>query len=193
MFHSTSTFEKKIISGFENATRPQSRQEWRKWLTNNHNKEKNVWCIVAKKDSKVPGVNYVDAVEEAICFGWIDSKALSCDGDGYYQYFARRKPGSPWTRLNKSRAEALIQKGMMTEAGYASIEAAKASGGWYLFDDAEDGILPDDLKLVFQNNPGYETKFQELSPAKQQQLLMALALKKSEAARTKVIQAYLES
>lgn len=177
----------------DNCIRPASRQEWRKWLTKNHGKEDNVWCIVAKKDSKVPGVNYVDAVEEAICFGWIDSKALSCDEDGYYQYFAKRKPGSPWTRLNKSRVEALIQKGLMTEAGYASIEAAKASGGWYLFDEAEDGILPDDLKVVFQNNAEYAVKYQQLSAAKQKQLLMALALKKSEAARTKVILAYLES
>ncbi|MBK8111563.1 MAG: YdeI/OmpD-associated family protein [Saprospiraceae bacterium] len=174
---------------FNNSIRPPSRQEWRKWLSRNHHKEENVWCIVAKKDSKVPGVNYVDAVEEAICFGWIDSKALSCDEDGYYQYFARRKPGSPWTRLNKSRVEALIQKGLMSEAGYASIEAAKASGGWYLFDDAEDGILPDDLKLVFQNNPVYAEKYQQLSPAKQKQLLMALALKKGEAARRKVVEA----
>ena len=62
MFHSTSTFEKKIISGFENATRPQSRQEWRKWLTNNHNKENNVWYIVAKKDSKVPGVATINTL-----------------------------------------------------------------------------------------------------------------------------------
>lgn len=169
------------------AIRPPSRQEWRKWLTKNHSKKDNGWCIVAKKDSKVPGVNYVDAAEEAICFGWIDSKALSCDEDGYYQYFARRKPGSPWTRLNKSRVEALIQKGLMSEAGYASIEAAKASGGWYLFDEAEDGILPDDLKVVFQNNPVYSEKYQQLSAAKQKQLLMALALKKGEAARMKVV------
>lgn len=174
-----------------NAIRPDSRQQWRKWLTLNHDKEQNVWCIVAKKDSKLPGVNYVDAVEEAICFGWIDSKAVSCDEDGYYQYFARRKPGSPWTRLNKTRVEALIRLGLMEAAGYGSIEAAKASGRWYLFDDAEDGILPDDLKLFFEENPGAKNKYELMSPAKQKQLLMALALKKGAVARRKVMEAVL--
>lgn len=151
----------------------------------NHAKEQNVWCIVAKKDSKLPGVNYVNAVEEAICFGWIDSKAISCDEDGYYQYFAQRKAKSPWTRLNKNRVEMLTGKGLMAEAGFASIEAAKASGGWYLFDDAEEGILPDDLKLFLEENSGAKDTYEKLSSAKQKQLLMALALKKGAVARRK--------
>ena len=151
----------------------------------NHAKEQNVWCIVAKKDSRLPGVSYVEAVEEALCFGWIDSKALSCDEDGYYQYFAQRKAKSPWTKLNKTRVEMLTAKGLMAEAGFVSIEAAKASGGWYLFDDAEEGILPDDLKLFLEENSGAKDTYEKLSSAKQKQLLMALALKKGEVARRK--------
>lgn len=170
-----------------NAIRPESRAAWRTWLVNNHANVQNVWCIVAKKDSKLPGVSYVDAVEEAICFGWIDSKALSCDEEGYYQYFAQRKAKSPWTKLNKTRVEMLTTKGLMAEAGFASIEAAKASGGWYLFDDAEEGILPNDLKLFFEENPGVKDNYERMSPAKQKQLLMALALKKGEVARRKVM------
>jgi uncharacterized protein YdeI (YjbR/CyaY-like superfamily) len=171
-----------------NAIRPKSRAAWREWLLKNHAKEQNIWCIVAKKDSKLPGVSYVDAVEEAICFGWIDSKAISCDEDGYYQYFAQRKAKSPWTKLNKTRVEMLTAKGLIAQAGMAAIEAAKASGGWYLFDDAEEGILPDDLISFFNENPGAKDKYEQLNPAKQKQLLMALALKKEVVARRKVME-----
>lgn len=172
-----------------NAIRPRSRKAWRNWLKKNHAKEQNVWCIVAKKDSRLPGVSYVEAVEEALCFGWIDSKAISCDEDGYYQYFAQRKAKSPWTKLNKTRVEMLTAKGLMAEAGFVSIEAAKASGGWYLFDDAEEGILPDDLKLFLEENSGAKDTYEKLSSAKQKQPLMALALKRGEAARRKVVEA----
>src|SRR5512138_3014211 len=95
--------------------------EFRKWLQENHQVKKEIWLVQYKKATKKPSVNYVEAVEEAICFGWIDGFEKSMDAERYATRFTPRRPKSNWTETNKERARKLIAEGRMTEAGRASL------------------------------------------------------------------------
>lgn len=98
-----------------------TRDEFRKWLQKNHKTKKEVWLIQYKKVTKKPSLPYLDAVEEAICFGWIDGLEKSMDAERYALRFSPRRPKSNWTETNKERARKLIAEGKMTEAGFASL------------------------------------------------------------------------
>jgi uncharacterized protein YdeI (YjbR/CyaY-like superfamily) len=110
--------------------RPAARAEWRNWLEENGPAGKSVWVVIANKQSKVPGINYSEAVEEALCFGWIDSKANKLDADGYILQFTHRNPKSRWSALNRERIERLTADGQMMPAGQALIDMAKNTGKW---------------------------------------------------------------
>jgi uncharacterized protein YdeI (YjbR/CyaY-like superfamily) len=129
-----------------------TQKEWRKWLEKNHRSEKAVWLIFYKKGSGKQSTNYAEALEEALCFGWIDSKANKKDDESYYQYFAKRKPESNWSKVNKEKVARLIEKGLMTSAGFVSIEIAKRNGTWTALDEVEELIIPPDLQLLFDKN-----------------------------------------
>lgn len=98
-------------------------EDFRKWLKENHKSKQEIWLIQYKKATKKPSVNYVDAVEEALCFGWIDGTQKSMDAERYALRFSPRRPKSNWTETNKERARRLIAEGKMTEAGFASLPA----------------------------------------------------------------------
>jgi uncharacterized protein YdeI (YjbR/CyaY-like superfamily) len=129
-----------------------SRQEWREWLEENHQSEKSVWLIVYKKESNVPSVYYTEAVDEALCFGWIDSKPNKRDDRSYYQFFAKRNPKSNWSKVNKTRVEKLIAQNLMTAAGLKMVEIAKRTGTWTALNEVENIKIPDDLQKEFDNN-----------------------------------------
>jgi uncharacterized protein YdeI (YjbR/CyaY-like superfamily) len=129
-----------------------NQKEWRKWLERNHQSEKAVWLIFYKKGSGIQSTNYSEALEEALCFGWIDSKANKRDDESYYQYFAKRKTKSKWSKVNKEKVAILIEKGLMTPAGLESIEAAKQNGTWSALDEVEELIIPSDLQVLFDKN-----------------------------------------
>jgi|SRR5215211_2727614 len=97
------------------------REDFRRWLAENHKSKKEIWLIQYKKTTKKPSINYVEAVEEALCFGWIDNIEKSMDGERYATRFSPRRPKSNWTETNKERARRLIAGGKMTEAGFASL------------------------------------------------------------------------
>ena len=99
------------------AVSAKDRHVWRKWLEKNHATEKSVWLIIYRKESDTPSVYYNDAVEEALCFGWIDSKPNKRDGESYYLFFAQRKPTSKWSGLNRKRVEKLSAAGLIAPAG----------------------------------------------------------------------------
>jgi uncharacterized protein YdeI (YjbR/CyaY-like superfamily) len=130
-----------------------SKQSFRNWLIENHNKEENVWLIIYKKDSGTPSVTYDQAVDEALCFGWVDSSIKKRDDFSFLQYFARRNPKSNWSRVNKLKVERLIQEGLMSEAGLKMIAIAKKSGTWTALDDVENMVYPPDLQAEFNKNP----------------------------------------
>jgi uncharacterized protein YdeI (YjbR/CyaY-like superfamily) len=129
-----------------------SRKEWREWLEENHQSEKSVWLILYKKESNVPSVYYPEAVDEALCFGWIDSKPNKRDDRSYYQFFAKRNPKSNWSKVNKAKVEKLIAQKLMTAAGLEMVEIAKQTGTWTALDEVENIKIPDDLQKAFDNN-----------------------------------------
>jgi uncharacterized protein YdeI (YjbR/CyaY-like superfamily) len=104
--------------------RPKSRQAWRAWLEKHHATSTGVWLVYAKKHSGLPSLTYSDAVEEALCFGWIDSKINPIDEDFFMQVFTPRKPKSGWSPLNKTRVARLLAAGLMAPAGLAAVKAA---------------------------------------------------------------------
>jgi uncharacterized protein YdeI (YjbR/CyaY-like superfamily) len=106
------------------------RKAWRRWLEKNHKKMKNVWLIMYRKKSETPSVYQEEAVEEALCFGWIDSLRNKKDEESFYQYFSTRKPGSKWSKINKARVRKLIKQGLMRKAGREMIRIAKENKTW---------------------------------------------------------------
>ncbi|MBC7920724.1 MAG: YdeI/OmpD-associated family protein [Ferruginibacter sp.] len=158
--------------------RPGSRPEWRNWLLENHRSESSVWLIYAKVNSGIPSVRYQEAVEEALCFGWIDSKVQPVDENSYQQLFSVRKPSSVWSKVNKEKVTELIRQGLMTEAGLQSTEVAKKNGSWTILDDAERLILPAALQAAFEENPAAARYFHSLSRTTKRNVLQWIALAK---------------
>src|SRR5690242_14390957 len=117
-----------------NSTHPKSRAAWRKWLETNHARAEGVWLISYKKATGKPRLTYDEAVEEALCFGWIDSKPGKLDEERSMLWFAPRKSGTGWSKLNKERVDKLIQAGSMASAGLARVESAKKDGSWNALD-----------------------------------------------------------
>ncbi len=118
---------------------------FRSWLEQNHEIAAAVWLVFWKKGSGRPSIKWSEAVDQALCFGWIDSKAQSIDADRYRQYFTVRKAGSGWSRINKEKIAALEAAGLIAPAGLAAIERAKGDGSWTILDGPEAGIIPDDF------------------------------------------------
>jgi uncharacterized protein YdeI (YjbR/CyaY-like superfamily) len=131
----------------------ETRAEWRAWLEANHATAKGVWHVGWRTATGRPRVPYEEAVEEALCFGWIDSKGGNLDEERSRQYYAPRNPRSGWARSNKERVERLIAEGRMTPAGLAAIERARENGAWTMLDDVEQLIVPDDLAAAFSAHP----------------------------------------
>ena len=136
-----------------NAIYAESRAAWRQWLADHHATEKSVWIKLYKKNSNTPSVTYDEAVDEALCFGWIDSSVRKGDDEYRLQYFAKRKPKSNWSRVNKAKVEKLIQAGLMTNAGMTMIDLAKKTGTWSALDEVENLTNPPDLQQALDVNP----------------------------------------
>lgn len=129
-----------------------STESWRNWLISNSLKEKGVWLIIYKKGSGQPSTTYPEAVDEALCFGWIDSKPNKRDSKSFYQYFSKRNPKSNWSRVNKLKIEKLLKENKMAPSGLEMVEIAKTSGTWNALDDVENLVIPEDLQKKFNNN-----------------------------------------
>lgn len=168
---------------------PKSRKEWRAWLQENHANQTSIWLIYYKKNTNMPGITYSEAVDEALCFGWIDSKSKPIDDEKYMQFFCKRKPNSTWSRVNKEKIRRLIEEKLMTHAGYESIETAKQNGSWTILDDAEDLIIPEDLTLEFKKNPNASAYFSGLSRSDKRNMLQWLVLaKRAETRRNRIME-----
>lgn len=167
-----------MIKPGEKTFYPRNREEWRNWLEINHEAAAFVWLVFYKKNSGNPSILYSDAVDEALCFGWIDSKLKPVDEKEYHLFFCKRKPKSVWSKVNKEKVENLIASGKMTPAGLATIEMAKENGYWSLLDGAEALEIPLPLKAAFQANQKVESFFMGLSRSDKRNILQWLALAK---------------
>jgi uncharacterized protein YdeI (YjbR/CyaY-like superfamily) len=135
-------------------------QAWRAWLEENHAQTQSVWLIIYKKSTDTPSVYYDEAVDEALCFGWIDSKPNKRDEESFFQFFSRRNPKSKWSGVNKRKVARLLEEGRMAAAGLAMIELAKKTGTWTALDEVEAGIIPPDLQQALESYPGSSAYFE---------------------------------
>jgi uncharacterized protein YdeI (YjbR/CyaY-like superfamily) len=143
-----------------------TRSQWRKWLDQNHDKDTNgIWLVFYKKTTGRPSIGYDAAVEEALCFGWIDSIIKRIDDSKYCRKFTPRKNDSRWSKSNRKRVERIIKEGRMTEFGLAKIEAAKRSGNW----GRDSGLIipstiPEELSIALSRNKKASDFFEKLAP-----------------------------
>lgn len=137
---------------------------WERWLEANHGASNGAWLKLAKKDSGAQTVTYAEAVESALCFGWIDGQAASFDDRFWLQRFTPRRPRSRWSRINRDRALALIEAGRMRPSGLAQVQLAQADGRWEAaYPSPTDAVVPEDLKAALAANPTAAASFATLS------------------------------
>ena len=166
---------------------PASQQDWRQWLQENHGSKQAVWLVCYKKASNKPSISWSEAVDEALCFGWIDSVRKSIDHETFIQFFGKRKPNSGWSKINKAKVERLIAEGLMTQTGFNCIEIAKQNGSWTILDEAEELNIPEDLEQEFDNKSGSKDFFLSLSKSVRKSILLWLVLAKRPETRQKRI------
>jgi uncharacterized protein YdeI (YjbR/CyaY-like superfamily) len=171
-----------------NSVQPLTLGEWRDWLAENHTRKEGVWLITYKKGSGKAQFEYGESVEEALCFGWIDSKANKLDDERMMVWFAPRKPGSGWARSNKERVERLIAEGRMTPAGLAKIEAAKADGSWSALDAVESLEVPPDLVAAFAAVPNSAANFEAFPRSTKLAILQWITQAKTAGTRAKRVE-----
>jgi uncharacterized protein YdeI (YjbR/CyaY-like superfamily) len=163
------------------------RKAWRAWLAKNHDKKSFVWLIMYHKSSDKPSVYYDEAVEEALCFGWIDSKPNKRDHESRYQYFSKRKPVSNWSKLNKTRIKTLTKLGLMQPAGLAAISIAKKNGSWTSLDNVEKMVMPPDLQRAFNKDKKALQNFEAFPPSARKAILHWITAAKRPETREKRI------
>ncbi|MDX6767296.1 MAG: YdeI/OmpD-associated family protein [Candidatus Methylacidiphilales bacterium] len=165
-----------------------SRSHWRQWLQKNHRSADSVWLLYYKKDSGQPSVTYNEAVEEALCFGWIDSTVRPVDADRWSQRFTPRKPKSVWSKWNKSRVEKMTAAGLMTEAGMAAVATARTNGAWTSIDASENGVMPPDLKKALASRPTAKKHFMAFPPSARKYIFEWIYAAKRPETRTRRIE-----
>jgi uncharacterized protein YdeI (YjbR/CyaY-like superfamily) len=149
-----------------------TRKEWRKWLLQNHDKSNGIWLVFYKKHTGKPVLEYDEAVEEALCFGWIDSIIKKIDDEKYVRKLTPRKADSRWSELNKRRIRKLISAGLIAEAGMAKIKDAKISGLWDKPDRPQLSLnIPKELAEAFRENKKARRFFDQLAPSYQKQFV----------------------
>ena len=168
---------------------PNDKKDWRKWLELNHNKKDAIWIIFYKKKSLNHNLSWSESVDEALCFGWIDSTKRTIDTEKYKQYFSKRKAKSNWSKINKDKVKILIDQGLMEEEGYKSIEIAKGNGSWIILDGVEALVIPDDLNEKFVNYKGSMEYFNSLSKSAKKILLhWVVSAKRNETRQKRILE-----
>ena len=166
---------------------PASRADWRSWLASNTERQEGLWVVYRKKSSSLEGPEYDDLVEEVLCFGWIDSVVRRVDEDRTIQWFSPRRRGGLWSALNKERIEHLVRDGLMTEAGKAVMEQAKADGSWSQTDEVDSLIIPSDLQAAFDDAPGAKAQYDSLRDSAKKEYLWWIHTAKRPETRAKRI------
>ena len=164
------------------------RAAFRIWLEENHATSQGIRLVYYKKHSGKASISYPEAVKEALCFGWIDSKVNSIDDERYMQVFTPRKAKSGWSALNKKYVTELIENKLMMPAGLKTIEIAKQSGQWESLDKVEALELPDDLEKQFKKNKKAQTNFEAFSPSSRKVILQWIASAKRHETRQRRIE-----
>jgi uncharacterized protein YdeI (YjbR/CyaY-like superfamily) len=167
--------------------RCKNRKALRNWLEKNHGQKESIWLILHKKHSTKGDLSYNDAVEEGLCFGWIDSKPNKIDEDTYKLLYCQRKPKSAWSKVNKLKIEMLIKTGQMHPAGLAKIEAAKKNSSWISLDSVEELQMPVELQKALNKNKEAKQYFEAFPPGVRKQLFWGVSSAKREETKSKRI------
>jgi uncharacterized protein YdeI (YjbR/CyaY-like superfamily) len=166
---------------------------WRRWLERNHSRVDGIWLKFAKKGAPMPTVNYQEAIEEALCFGWIDGQVRRFDEHFYLQRFTPRRSRSKWSQINREKANRLIERGRMHAAGLAQIEAAQADGRWDAAYPAQSqATVPDDFQSALDANPAAKEFFETLTGSTRYAFLYRLHDVRDPARRAKRIADYVK-
>ena len=150
---------------------PKTRAEWRAWLSKNHTKKENIWLVIYKKGQDGSTLTLSEAVEEALCFGWIDSTANKLDEKRFKVMYTQRKPKSVWSKINKARVAKLIKAGLMQPAGMAMIKLAKKTGTWNTLNDVDALKYPEAFNQALTKNKKAKIYFAAFPPSVKKQIL----------------------
>jgi uncharacterized protein YdeI (YjbR/CyaY-like superfamily) len=161
----------------------ETRAQWRRWLRTHHATSQGIWLVRWKQSTGRPAPNYDDVVEEALCFGWVDSRPRSMDHDRSALLLTPRRRGSRWSATNKERVERLTRAGLMRPAGLALVEAAKADGTWSALDDVETLVEPDDLVAALTSVRGATAEWAAFPRSTRRAILEWLSTSRTEATR----------
>lgn len=168
-----------------------SRDAWEAWLAGQHATSSGLWLKIAKKDSGIHTVSYAEALEVALCYGWIDGQKDKFDDDYWLQRFTPRKPRSKWSKINREKAEQLIAQGRMQPAGLREIEQARADGRWdAAYDGQRTAAIPDDLRQALVQNPRAAEFFATLDSANRYAILYRLQEAKRPETRARRLEQY---
>jgi uncharacterized protein YdeI (YjbR/CyaY-like superfamily) len=171
----------------------ESQGKFADWLAENHDRSDGILLKLAKKGANVPSVTYGEAVETALCYGWIDSQKKGFDESFWLQRFTPRKPRSIWSRDNREKAEQLIASGQMQPAGLAAVELAKQNGRWEAAYDSQGTIaVPDDLQIELDQNPKAKAFFATLDSANRYAILFRLQTARRAETRAKRLRQFVE-
>jgi uncharacterized protein YdeI (YjbR/CyaY-like superfamily) len=168
-----------------------SRDAWDAWLAEEHQTSSGVRLKIAKKGSARPGVSHGEAVEVALCYGWIDGQASKLDDDYWLCRFTPRRPKSKWSKINRGKAEELIARGEMKPAGLRQVEQAKADGRWdRAYEPPSAATVPDDLRAALERKPRAREFFERLNKTNRYAILHRIQDAKKRETRARRIEKY---
>lgn len=176
------------MSSFDSGLReihPKTRAGWRSWLEKNHANCDGVWLIYYRESTGKRRLNWEDAVREALCFGWIDSKVKPIDNERYKQIFTPRRPRSVWSKINKQHIVELAEAGLMAEAGRRAVDVAKKNGAWSMLDPVDALIVPADLEATLRGSKRAREAYEALSDSAKRAVLYPLYSARREETRAK--------
>ncbi|MEN6424480.1 MAG: YdeI/OmpD-associated family protein [Phycisphaerales bacterium] len=163
-----------------------NRDQWRAWLEDNHATAQELWLVFHKKHTSKRGLTYDEAVEEALCFGWIDGILKRIDDEKHMNRFCPRRTNSIWSERNKERVRKMIEAGRMTEAGLAKVREAKENGQWDKAAQREDTVIvPAELAAALAKDERARLNFEKLAPSYRRQFIYWVGTAKREETRRK--------
>ena len=170
-----------------------NKKKWADWLDRQHEKSTGVWLKIAKKESGIPSITYEEALDVALCYGWIDGQKKGFDEQYWLQKFTRRGPKSIWSKVNTGKVERLIASGEMKPAGLKAVEAAKADGRWDAAYASQKNIgVPDDFQAALDRNEKAKAFFASLKSAERYSFLFRIHHAKKVETRARKIQQFIE-
>lgn len=170
-----------------------SQEDWERWLTEHHQTSKGLWLKIAKKDTGIDTVTYAEALDAALCHGWIDGQKGALDDTFWLQKFTPRGPRSKWSKINREKAEVLIEAGRMKPAGLAAVEQARSDGRWeQAYDSQSKAAVPEDLQKELDRNPKAAAFFATLDSANRYAVLYRVQEPKKPETRARRIEKFID-